>query len=222
MTLGQLLVECPARLAVFERFGVDCFCAGRMSLGPACAARGVDPAAVSSALLAVDGSDDRRALYVALDKIIRHLDEVHHGPMRREMTRLEGLLERSVEKQGARFPHWASVLAAYSEWAGHMDGHMREEEEGVFTMCRAIIAGRHDDVKPGAVAANVRAMLDEHGSGGNETEQLRAAARDYAVPDGACDEYRSAMAGLCAMEADLHRHMYEENMILFPMALAAQ
>src|SRR5687768_15762129 len=153
MTLGQLLVECPARLAVFERFGLDCFCAGRLSVGNACAARGVDPVAVSAALLAVDGPDDGRALHVALNKIIRHLDEVHHAPMRREMARLGGLLERAVGKQGGRFAHLARVLAAYSEWARHMDEHMREEEDGVFAMCRAIIAERHDEVKRGAVAA---------------------------------------------------------------------
>jgi regulator of cell morphogenesis and NO signaling len=222
LTLGQLLIERPARLAVFERFGLDCFCGGRVPLARACAALGVDPTTVADALSAVNGHDAVRTLHAALDQVIRHLEESHHATMRRDMLRCKALLERAVEKQGTQHPQWASVLAAYADWAEHMDEHMKEEEDGVFAPCRAIIEGRRAELKPGALADSVRAMLDEHGAGGNETEQLRAATRDYAVPPDACDEYRDAMTALQAMEADLHRHMHEENMILFPMALAAQ
>jgi regulator of cell morphogenesis and NO signaling len=222
LTLGQLLVDRPGRLDVFERFKINCFCNGRAPLGRACAEAGVDSAEVSAALAGVGAANDAKSLHAALEKVIRHLDEMHHVPMRREMDRVKGLLGRAVKRQGKQFPQWASVLAAYSEWAEHMDEHMKEEEDGVFTMCRAIIAGRRSDVKPGALAEQVRAMLEEHGEGGNETEELRSSVHDYAVPDGACDEYREAMAGLRDLEDDLHRHMYEENLILFPMALAAQ
>ena len=220
LTLGQLLVDRPARLGVFERFKINCFCNGRTPLGRACVEAGADSTAVSAAL--AGAAQDAKALYTALDTVIRHLAEVHHAPMRREMKRMKGLLQQAVKKQGKQFPRWTAVLSAYIEWAEHMDEHMKMEEDGVFAMCRAIIAGRRNEVKPGALAEQVRAMLDEHGAGGNETEELRAAARDYAVPEGACEEYREAMAGLRALEDDLHRHMYEENLILFPMALAAQ
>jgi regulator of cell morphogenesis and NO signaling len=45
---------------------------------------------------------------------------------------------------------------------------------------------------------------------------LREAADDYEPPTWACNTYRAMLDGLRELEADIHRHIHEENNILFP------
>ena len=50
LTVGALVAERPGRARVFERFGIDYCCGGKLPLREACDKRGVDAAAVLSAL----------------------------------------------------------------------------------------------------------------------------------------------------------------------------
>ena len=49
--------------------------------------------------------------------------------------------------------------------------------------------------------------------------RLRSLTGGYAVPADACNSYRSMLERLAALEADTHRHVHEENNILFPRAV---
>jgi regulator of cell morphogenesis and NO signaling len=44
----------------------------------------------------------------------------------------------------------------------------------------------------------------------------------YTPPADACPTDRALLGGLAELEADLHRHIHEENNILFPRARAAE
>ncbi|MCH7995379.1 MAG: DUF542 domain-containing protein, partial [Planctomycetes bacterium] len=50
LTVGEMVVEEPSRARVFERFGIDYCCGGKIPLAEACATRGADLDAVLNAL----------------------------------------------------------------------------------------------------------------------------------------------------------------------------
>lgn len=65
-------------------------------------------------------------------------------------------------------------------------------------------------------------MEDEHESTGDLLERLRTLTNDYALPADACNSYRVTFAKLQQLERDLHQHIFLENNILFPRAVALE
>ena len=62
-------------------------------------------------------------------------------------------------------------------------------------------------------------LIFEHSEAGDALRQLRVLTNGFSPPQGACNSWRALFDGLRELEADLHRHIHEENNILFPRAL---
>jgi regulator of cell morphogenesis and NO signaling len=65
-------------------------------------------------------------------------------------------------------------------------------------------------------------MEHEHDDAGAALARLRTLTSSDTPPTDACPTYRAMLAGLAELETDLHRHIHEENHILFPRARAAE
>jgi regulator of cell morphogenesis and NO signaling len=88
---------------------------------------------------------------------------------------------------------------------------MADEEERLFPRCRS-----GEPLDPRHVAE----LEDEHAATGQALAQLRAGTRDYDVDLARCNTHRATIDGLRELELDLHRHIHEENNVLFARALA--
>lgn len=129
-----------------------------------------------------------------LSLLCEHIVSVHHVRTREGLARLSGL----VDGEAARL-----VGALRAE----VEEHMRSEEERLFPAMTAL--ERHDvedfplESLEGYEAHHVR-------TGATIRELRRLLAGE---PE--------ALAALEQLDADLHRHIHEENEVLFPRALAA-
>lgn len=65
-------------------------------------------------------------------------------------------------------------------------------------------------------------MLHEHAEVAAGLTRLRALTGAYEPPAGACNSYRSMLYRLHTLEIDTHRHVHEENNVLFPRAVALE
>ena len=65
-------------------------------------------------------------------------------------------------------------------------------------------------------------MLHEHDEVAAGLAGLRAATNGYEPPVDACNSYRAMLERLAVLESDTHRHVHEENNILFPRAIALE
>jgi regulator of cell morphogenesis and NO signaling len=65
-------------------------------------------------------------------------------------------------------------------------------------------------------------MESEHDQAGGVLRELRELTRGHQPPPDACASYRALLAGLDALEQDLHRHIHLENNLLFPQAIALE
>ena len=97
---------------------------------------------------------------------------------------------------------------------------MQKEEQVLFPYCLTL--GLSDGVPPfhcGNVGNPIRMMESEHEDAGALLAQLSDLCDGYTPPTWACNTYRALLDGLSEMEKDIHRHIHEENNILFPKVL---
>ena len=97
---------------------------------------------------------------------------------------------------------------------------MFKEERVLFPAIRQLEQSADDPSFPfGTVANPIRMMEQEHDDAGYALSRLHSLTRDYQVPEGACNTYRTMLAVLRHLERDMHQHVHKENSILFPRAI---
>lgn len=222
--IGQLVTERASRAKVFERFGIDYCCGGKLSIADACQRKGVDPTGVLAALEAVDAAlgtatDGRDWSAEPLSDLITHILDTHHAYLREALPRLEFLVAKVARVHAESHPELLEVAATYRRFHEDMVAHMAKEESILFPMIRTL-AGTPPGGQAFPLSAPISVMEGEHEHAGSDLAAMRALTRDFAAPEGACNSYRAMLDGLRELEQDTHRHVHLENNVLFPRALA--
>lgn len=218
--VGALVAEHPGWAEVFERIGIDYCCHGAMPLWEACEAAGVTEASVLEALgTAEAGSPPASACPSLLGwtpaAIVDHVVGVHHGYLRHHLAHLEDLLSKVHAVHHERHPELDEVQVAFRALHAELDAHLMHEEQVVFPAC---VAGA--DPTDVLVPELVRQVLTEHDLAAGLLARIAGATGRYAAPPDACASYRLLLNGLAELEAEIHRHVHEENNVLFPTVLA--
>ncbi|HEX5468223.1 MAG TPA: iron-sulfur cluster repair di-iron protein [Gaiellaceae bacterium] len=213
-TVAELVLERPARARVLERLGLDYCCGGKRSLREACESRGLDVAETAAQLEAAAAEEGAEPDWtqVPLAELCDHIVAAHHDRLRDELPRLDALLEKVVRAHGAVQPDLADLRDTFRAMRAELEGHMAFEEEQTFPLCRT--GGPFD---PDQLAA----LEHDHEETGAALARLRELAKGYALDGALCNTHRATLDGLRELELDLHRHIHEENNVLFPRALAA-
>lgn len=222
-TVGQLVAERPSRARVFERFGIDFCCGGKIPLSDACAERELDTRKIVAALREADSNaaetDEPDWTRAALSELIAHILEKHHAYLRGELPRLAQMVAKVHDVHGARHPELAEVRQTYNGLHAELESHMMKEEQILFPLIKAMEASQSLEAGHcGSVNNPISVMEHEHDSAGAALARMRLLTGDFTPPEDACNTYRVLLDGLAELEADLHRHIHKENNILFPRA----
>lgn len=222
--VADLVVAQPSRSRVFERFEIDYCCGGKKPLDQACAERGADVATVIRALEEQDRkpSDETDWTEKSLEELCTHIVERHHGYLREELPPLRLLVDKVARVHGDTLPELADVKATFDAVAAELDQHMLKEEQILFPACVALERGDAEEFPFGSVENPIGMMLHEHDEVAAGLGRLRALTDSYEPPEGACNSYRSMLDRLETLESDTHRHVHEENNILFPRTIALE
>lgn len=226
-TVGSLVTEHPGRARVFERYGIDYCCGGKMPLEKACRQAGADTGQVIKELQQLDHSqvpDAQRDWNQArMTELADHIEQTHHVYLRSELPRLTAMVAKIREVHGENHPHLLEVEKVYAALRDELMTHMMKEEQVLFPMIRQMEAS---DERPsfhcGSVNNPIRAMEHEHDNAGAALARLHKLTDGYAPPADACNTYRATLSGLHELEQDLHLHIHKENNILFPKATARE
>ncbi len=204
-TVAELVVAEPGRARVFERLGLDYCCGGGRTLADACRRRGLDVAAVVAEL------DSEPAGAAACDvaglssaELCDHIVSRHHARLREELPRLTGLLDKVVRAHGADDPRLVFVRGAFLDLRRDLERHTADEETTLFP---AIVAGEGAEVAP---------FEDDHTAAGALLERLSELTDGYDPGGALCNTHRATLHALAQLQDDLHRHIHEENNVLFP------
>jgi regulator of cell morphogenesis and NO signaling len=217
-TVADLVIENPGRARVFEQWGIDYCCGGKQTLASACARDSYRLDDVSAALELADAqraTDDREAAdwsTAPVAELCDHIVDVHHAYLRTELPRLSVLLDKCVRAHGDDRAELAPMQSTFEELRAELEHHMLEEEQRLFPDCRrgSVVGGELG-----------RHLEDEHEAAGAALARLRALSGGYEQSTAMCNTHRATLDGLHQLETDLHRHIHEENNILFPRVIAA-
>jgi regulator of cell morphogenesis and NO signaling len=221
-TIGDLVVERPARARVFEKFGIDYCCGGKKPLAEVCNKKGLDPKKVMDELLAADTQPDAPDYdhwsLASLTELCGHIESTHHGYLKRELPRLQFIVHKVASVHGSGDSRLAKVAEIFDGLKSEMEQHMAKEERVLFPLCRQLEHG--DAPSPrGFINMPIRKMMEEHQDAGDALAEMRRLTDDYAVPPEACNTYRAMLDSLAYLEKDMHQHVHKENNILFPRAI---
>ena len=230
--VGELAVEVPRAIPLFEGLGIDYCCGGNKSLQEACSSAGVKieqviqtlEAAVAAAALAESPKDWG---IQPLSELTAHIVNRHHGYVRTELARLSPILEKVCSVHGQNHSELFTVQQYFSGLSQEMTMHMYKEENILFPYIEqmevAINGQRPMPFPPfGTVRNPIRMMEAEHDEAAEALRGMRKASSNFTVPADGCTSYQALYKGLIDFEKDLHLHIHLENNILFPRASAME
>lgn len=224
--LADLVRTQPSLAGIFDRLGLDYCCHGAQTFAQACAAAGIE---MTDALTAVDrdvtvggnSSDHLASVQLEPAALADHIEAVHHLYLRAELPELDYLAAKVAAVHEQCHPELAGVRRIVKALAKELLPHLIKEETALFPAIRAL-AGGGADLPARSLAAPVAVMAAEHQKTGQMLTELRSMTAAYQAPDDACASFTGLYERLEHLEADTHLHVFEENAILFPAALAMQ
>jgi regulator of cell morphogenesis and NO signaling len=215
-SVGDIVQRLPAAASVLERLGIDYCCGGGRSLAAAAADRGLDPATVAVMLEAIGegATQDHAVPSGSLAELSRHIVETHHEPLRADLPRIGRLVATVVRVHGPADPSLHEVERGFTAMKDEMVEHIAVEERDLFPLAETLDG---DGERPAAVDPALLALLeDDHDGVGTALRTLRELCGGYREDAAYCGTHRALLRSLDELEREMHRHVHEENNILFP------
>lgn len=229
-TVGELAVEVPTSIRVFEAWKIDYCCGGLTPLSDACAAVGKSVDEFMAELERAAAVPDGTARNWSADTLAAmgaNIVAMYHVYTREELQTVIPLAAKVLGVHGERHPELAEVAALVQELTNDMLPHMLKEEQVLFPYVQQLeAAATNGQPAPtpffGTVKNPVRMMMLEHDRVGELLARLRVVTADYAAPDDACFSYRELYRRLAEFELRTHEHVHVENNVYFPRAVTLE
>jgi len=227
-SVGERAAQDPRKAAVFKKYGIDFCCGGKKSLQQACADAGVPVEEVEGALNAAATTEQKDIAHDYTrwqpDFLADYIYNQHHIYFYEEDGVIAELSEKVAARHGGHFPGLYQIRDLYKTLSGELSAHFIKEEKVLFPYIKALATAKRSGGFPSlqslaSVQQPVQAMESEHEAAGSILAEIRKAADDYRLPEGACNSFGLLYHKLQALEADLHMHIHLENNILFPKAV---
>lgn len=229
VTIGDAAARVPAVKAAFEKAGLDYCCGGSRYLQAEMQQHGITLdqliKAMQQTVSDTPNETHRDWTATSLTELIEHILATHHAFMKRELPRIDSLLDKVSAAHGKQHGQMLHELAnTFHGMRDEIEQHLFKEEEILFPMIvsmEAFLAGNAE--RPvshcGTVRNPIQQMEHEHESAGQALVRMRELTHNYQPPADACMTFGTLYETLDTMEKDLHEHIHLENNILFPAAV---
>lgn len=218
-TVADVVLDHSECAAVFQRHHIDFCCRGDLSVEAACERAGIDTDDLMSELSSAiaerkRSSGDPRAL--STPALIHHIVAKHHGYLRATLPFVQALATKVSRVHGGHNPRLQELESLVHELSDVLREHLDEEEDVLFP---AMLAEPAEDRVP--IARALDTIQDEHLAVGSLLRRIRGATEEFALPEWACNSYRTLFSELEQLETDVFKHVHLENHVLMPRFAAA-
>jgi len=225
------IVKADYRTAdVFNKYGIEFCCGGRWPLRTICEAKNLD-------LNIVTGELEESIRTICLPSSLRfeewsinflteYIINVHHNYLKRELPGIKDYLARFVEGHRDKFSYLPELQKIFTELSNEILPHLQQEETIIFPYIRQISHAYHNKETYAALLVRTlrkpveNVMNHEDESMNKFLQQIRQLTDHYNLPEKACVSHRVVFLKLLDLDNDLVQHLYLENGILFPRAIA--
>ena len=217
---------------VFRRHGIGYCCGGKWPMEMACEMRGVDADKVEMELEAAT-----RTLHVStqldfaewdIDFLIDYLINVHHRYLKKSLPETQQILSEFANEHIKKFPYLVELEKHFDLLVKQLLSSMQREEEVLFPYIRQIAhAHKHKEPYAALLVRTLRKPVEETMFKGHETVNdiilsIRKLTNQYTTPENVCISHKVVIAKLRELDNDLMQHLYLEQSILFPGAMAIE
>lgn len=225
MLVRDLLRDHPAAVSVLDRHRIDWCCGAGRTLERACADAGTTLDHLADEVARVEAEAGARALDVktfeamSLADVVAHVEHAHHTFSRSEGQRLRALATKVARRHGSSHAELLGLERAVHSLFDELDAHMIKEERVLFPAIRALELGEPPGLP--SFGGPISVMKAEHEHAGELLAAIAALTENFRAPPEACASWRGLYDGLLDHDADLRHHVWLENEIVFPRAIAA-
>lgn len=205
-TVSAWVTDRFSRAELFEKLGIDFCCKGNKTLKEACEENALCTDDVMNKLKTWDrGCQATECSSMEADELCDHIEKTHHAYLKRMLPLISAHLEKIVNAHGEKYFELKKTFALFVE---EIESHMKEEEELVFPAIRCREAQSHQFFGK---------LEEEHRLAGALLASMRKLTNNFTPSPQACMTLKTAWAELEEIESDMHRHVYKENYLLFPL-----
>lgn len=225
-TVGDVVAKDYRASGVFEKYGIDFCCGGKIPVAQICREKGIKLTDLQREIeTALSEPADRSQNYGAweLPFLADYIVNTHHVYLKENTKTIAAYARKIAEVHGANHPEVVEIADIFEKVATDMAAHLREEEEVLFPAVRKLIAlhkegGDADSRELQVLRKSLVTLIHEHDQIGDAIHEIRRLANDYIVPKDVCNTFMVTYRKLKEFEDDLHKHVHLENNILFPKA----
>lgn len=227
-TVGQIAVSFPESIPVFEKYKIDYANQGGRSLKDACYMAGLPFEKIRKELERFHPVKEE--WYAAepdwrnepMAEVIDHIVKTHHVFVRRQLEKIEVLLDRLMEAGAAPGSPVIILHDFFHNIARDTLAHMQEEEEVVFPyLVEVEMAIQRGKPIPepfreyNALTHPIRILQADHGMMGREWMKIEELTDFFNAPPDARQELKDLYQAFRELDLDNRKHFHLENNVLF-------
>jgi regulator of cell morphogenesis and NO signaling len=230
--VSELVRQDYRTAGVFRKYDIDFCCGGKWALGMMCEMKGLDFASVKeeleNAVRTVQLSNSLRYEEWDTDFLTEYIVNIHHQYLREALPKIKDHLGHFVEDHKEKYPYLEEVQKQFNYLYKDSLPHLQEEEEILFPYIRQIAHAYESKESYASLLVRTlrkpveNVMQHEHETVSKMLRRLRELTNNYTPPEDACVSHRVAFSMLKELDNDLAQHVYLENNILFPKAVAME
>ena len=217
---------------VFRKHGIDYCCGGSWSLGIVCEMKGLDFSDIRKELLhsiqTIRLSNSIRFDTWSVDFLTDYIVNIHHHYLRDALPAIKEQLHHFTVSHAKKYIYLLEVEELFNELYDETFPHLAQEEEIIFPYIRQIAhAYKSKESYASLLVRTLRkpvetVMQHEHETISKTLHGIRLLTNDYQPPPNACISHDVTFSLLKELDNDLVQHLYLENQILFPRAIAME
>lgn len=222
-TVGQLVAAQPARANIFDEFGIDYCCGGKLTLEEACRRKGVR---LNELLERLENNtpvspQEKDWSQQSLKELMNHIVFHYHRPLQHQLPRVLQLAQKVADAHGKNHPEILQVFHLLKEFSSQLELHMHKEEMILFPAINALEEGNVlvNVGCGGSIEMPIAVMTQEHDEAGAALDNFTKLTNNFTPPDDACNSFRVLLHALATIKTDMKAHVHKENSILFPGAM---
>jgi regulator of cell morphogenesis and NO signaling len=217
---------------IFSKFQIDFCCGGNWALGSVCEMKGLDfdkiKAELEHSIRIIHLSNSIQFDKWSIDFLIDYIINVHHHYLRGTLAIIKDQLESFARHHLVKYPYLEEVQQQFDYLYKESFSHLDQEEKIIFPYILQIAHAYESKESYASLLVRTlrkpveNVMHHEHEFVSKVLFKLRELTNDYIPPGNACISHHVTLAYLKELDNDLVQHLYLENKILFPKAIAME
>jgi regulator of cell morphogenesis and NO signaling len=217
---------------VFRKYGVEYCCGGKWPLETVCMANGlvfeelkIELETASKIITLPPGLDFKNW---NIDFLTNYIINIHHEYLKKTIPDTGKIIRHFADGHIKKYPYMQEVASLFDQLQKEILPHIKYEEETIFPyICQAVHAYENNDTYGKLLVKTLRKPLNvmmrhEEDVLSALILKIRILTNNYITPENACVSHALALSRLNELDNDLMQHIYLENEILFPRAMAIE